>query len=56
MFDFFKFCQYYITSSYFNYYQISKIQPKIESNMKIHKAKKLPIDNLWRHHWNTLEH
>ena len=53
---FFKFCPKSITTSYFNYYQILEIQPKIESNMKIHKAKKLPITNLWRHQWSTLEH
>lgn len=28
----------------------------IEKNMKIHKAKKLSIDKLWRHRWKTLAH
>ena len=25
-------------------------------NIKIHKAKKLSVDKLWKHRWKTLEH
>ena len=28
----------------------------IEKNIKIHKAKKLSVDKLWKHPWKTLVH